>query len=125
MPIYEYRCDHCGHELETIQKVNEAPLKHCPACATEGLRKKISAAVFRLKGGGWYETDFKSDKKKNVAGDDNGGDKGTDNGAQTEKQGTKKESGSDKPSSSGATEGKSKSDSAGAVKSATSPAAKE
>ena len=72
MPIYEYRCGRCGHELEAIQKLDEAPLTTCPACATEGLKKKISAAVFRLRGSGWYETDFKSEKKKNVAGDDAG-----------------------------------------------------
>ncbi|PWG71147.1 zinc ribbon domain-containing protein, partial [Enterococcus hirae] len=73
MPIYEYRCGNCGHEFETIQKVSEAPLTRCPACAEETLKKKVSAAGFRLKGGGWYETDFKDKKKKNVAGEDKGG----------------------------------------------------
>ena len=66
MPIYEYRCDNCGHEMEVLQKVNEPPLVTCPECAAEALKKKISAAGFRLKGGGWYETDFKSGSKKNV-----------------------------------------------------------
>lgn len=80
MPIYEYRCDNCGHELETIQKVSEAPLTHCPACEQESLRKRVSAAAFRLKGGGWYETDFKSDKKRNVAGDEKASDGGKDGG---------------------------------------------
>ena len=70
MPIYEYRCDNCGHEFETIQKVSEAPLTTCPACEKEALRKKVSAVAFRLKGGGWYETDFKGDKKRNVAGEE-------------------------------------------------------
>ena len=70
MPIYEYRCDNCGHELEVLQKVNEAPLVTCPECAAEALKKKISAAGFRLKGGGWYETDFKSGSKKNVTSGD-------------------------------------------------------
>ena len=69
MPIYEYRCDNCAHEFETIQKVSDEPLKTCPACSQDALRKKVSAAGFRLKGGGWYETDFKNGKKKNVAGD--------------------------------------------------------
>ena len=68
MPIYEYRCEKCGHEFETIQKVSEEPLRTCPQCAEDALRKKVSAAGFRLKGGGWYETDFKSGSKKNVAG---------------------------------------------------------
>ena len=68
MPIYEYRCDNCGHELEAFQKLSEDPLRECPECSKEALIKKVSAAGFRLKGGGWYETDFKSGKKKNVAG---------------------------------------------------------
>lgn len=66
MPIYEYQCQACGHELETIQKLSEAPLTDCPACGKAELKKLISAAGFRLKGGGWYETDFKGSKKKNV-----------------------------------------------------------
>ena len=71
MPIYEYRCESCGHELEAIQKFSDAPLTECPSCETSSLKKLISAAAFRLKGGGWYETDFKqSDKKRNLAGDD-------------------------------------------------------
>ncbi len=120
MPIYEYRCDHCGHEFETIQKVGEPPLKLCPVCATEGLRKKISAAVFRLKGGGWYETDFKSDKKKNVAGDANSGDQGTDGGAQSQQQETKPGKGADQSAKSSEKAGKTKSDAASTTKSAAS-----
>jgi putative FmdB family regulatory protein len=68
MPIYEYQCEACSHELEALQKVNDAPLQVCPACQAPSLRKLISAAAFRLKGGGWYETDFKSGGKKNLAG---------------------------------------------------------
>lgn len=64
MPIYEYRCDACGHELEALQKINDAPLVECPACAADSLRRLISKPSFRLKGSGWYETDFKSDKEK-------------------------------------------------------------
>ena len=60
MPIYEYRCNSCGHELEAIQKMSDAPLLDCPACNKADLKKLISAAGFRLKGSGWYETDFKS-----------------------------------------------------------------
>jgi putative FmdB family regulatory protein len=74
MPIYEYLCERCGHEFETIQKFSEAPLRECPACHEAALVKKVSAAGFRLKGGGWYETDFKSGSKRNVAGDSGGGD---------------------------------------------------
>ena len=63
MPIYEYRCEKCGHELEAMQKMADAPLSDCPECHEPALKKLISAAGFRLSGGGWYETDFKSDKE--------------------------------------------------------------
>lgn len=70
MPIYQYQCKACGHELEAIQKISDAQLKICPQCSQPELSKQVTAAGFRLKGGGWYETDFKSgDKKKNLAGD--------------------------------------------------------
>lgn len=70
MPIYEYQCESCHHELEALQKISDEPLQECPNCGKPTLRKKISAAAFRLKGGGWYETDFKTGgKKKNLAGD--------------------------------------------------------
>lgn len=69
MPIYEYQCESCNHELEALQKLSDAPLVDCPACGKASLKKQISAAGFRLAGGGWYETDFKSGKKKNLAGD--------------------------------------------------------
>lgn len=69
MPIYEYQCKACGHEMEKLQRMSDAPLTDCPACDRAELRKKISAAGFRLKGGGWYETDFKTGGKKNLAGD--------------------------------------------------------
>jgi putative FmdB family regulatory protein len=67
MPIYEYKCDACGHVLDALQKVDEEPLKFCPSCSEETLRKLISAPSFRLKGSGWYETDFKKDNKRNLA----------------------------------------------------------
>ncbi len=69
MPIYEYQCESCSHSLEALQKLSDAPLVDCPACGKASLKKQISAAGFRLSGGGWYETDFKSGKKKNLAGD--------------------------------------------------------
>jgi len=69
MPIYEYQCRKCGHQLEVIQKVSDAPLTDCPECGAAELKKVISAAAFRLKGGGWYETDFKSGSKKNLHGE--------------------------------------------------------
>ncbi len=68
MPIYEYQCEVCGHLMETIQKISDPPRVDCPKCHKPGLKKMISAAGFRLKGGGWYETDFKSSgNKRNLA----------------------------------------------------------
>jgi putative FmdB family regulatory protein len=69
MPIYEYQCKACGHQLEKLQKINAAPLTDCPACDAAELARLVSAAGFRLAGGGWYETDFKSGSKQNLAGD--------------------------------------------------------
>ena len=66
MPFYDYRCEACGHELEVMQKISDAPLLECPECGEKTLVKLVSAAGFRLKGGGWYETDFKSGNKKNI-----------------------------------------------------------
>jgi putative FmdB family regulatory protein len=67
MPIYEYECTACGERLEAIQKISDDPLTDCPHCHKPALKKLLSAPAFRLKGGGWYETDFKSGKKKNLA----------------------------------------------------------
>ena len=64
MPIYEYRCGACGHELEALQKLSEAPLVACPSCHANSLVKQVSAAGFQLKGSGWYATDFKGGGKK-------------------------------------------------------------
>ena len=70
MPTYEYCCQACQHRLEAFQKMSDAPLTDCPACGKASLAKQISAGGFRLGGSGWYETDFKSGKKKNLAGGD-------------------------------------------------------
>jgi putative FmdB family regulatory protein len=72
MPFYEYECPKCGYHDEVLQKITDKPLTKCPSCHKPGLRKLMSAPVFRLKGSGWYETDFKSDKenKRNLAGPD-------------------------------------------------------
>ncbi|MCC5869002.1 MAG: zinc ribbon domain-containing protein [Gammaproteobacteria bacterium] len=69
MPIYEYRCGSCGHQLEALQKISDEHLTDCPACGESALRRLVSAPSFRLKGGGWYETDFKKDqdRKRNLA----------------------------------------------------------
>ena len=67
MPIYEYRCSSCGHELESLQKFSDAPLLACPACKQNALVKLMSAAGFQLKGSGWYATDFKGSGSKPAA----------------------------------------------------------
>ncbi len=69
MPFYEYQCKSCGHDLEAMQKINDPPLRKCPHCGKSQLQRLMSAPVFRLKGGGWYETDFKGDQdnKRNLA----------------------------------------------------------
>ena len=68
MPIYEYRCSACGHHLEALQKMSEGPLRKCPECGKSQLKRLVSASQFRLKGSGWYETDFKnkSETKRNL-----------------------------------------------------------
>lgn len=70
MPIYAYQCSACGHEMEALQKISDAPLTECPACHASTLSKQVTAAAFRLGGSGWYETDFKSGNKKNLASGD-------------------------------------------------------
>jgi len=70
MPIYEYECKQCGHKMEALQKMSDDPLSDCPECGKPELKKLVSAAGFRLKGGGWYETDFKGGSKKNLASND-------------------------------------------------------
>src|SRR5499426_1461687 len=91
MPIYEYRCSACGHHLEEMQKMSDAPLRKCPECGKSQLKRLVSAPQFRLKGSGWYETDFKnkSETKRNLvehAGVDSSeaADKSTDTAAKDE-----------------------------------------
>jgi putative FmdB family regulatory protein len=78
MPIYEYECQDCGHSLDALQKMSDAPLTDCPDCGKPSLRKRVSAPQFRLKGNGWYETDFKSGKKRNLADGDSASGNGSD-----------------------------------------------
>jgi len=76
MPIYEYECGGCGHRLEIIQRISDAPLKTCPSCHEDALRKLVSAAGFQLKGTGWYVTDFRDKGKAAAKKGDEGGEKG-------------------------------------------------
>lgn len=70
MPLYDYHCASCDHRLEALQKISAAPLVDCPACQAPALKKQLSVPGFRLGGTGWYETDFKTGVKKNLAGGD-------------------------------------------------------
>ncbi|RYY02459.1 MAG: zinc ribbon domain-containing protein [Gammaproteobacteria bacterium] len=89
MPIYEYQCESCGHSLEALQRLSDAVLVDCPACHKPALKKHISAAGFRLKGGGWYETDFKTGNKKNLANDAGSGSSGASSPAPAASTSTK------------------------------------
>jgi putative FmdB family regulatory protein len=92
MPIYEYTCGACGHHLEALQKMTESPLRKCPKCGKQQLKRLVSASQFRLKGSGWYETDFKdkNETKRNLVekggaeASDAGADKSTDKPAKEE-----------------------------------------
>jgi putative FmdB family regulatory protein len=122
MPIYEYRCEACDHEMDALQKMSDAPLTDCPACGAPALKKKISAVAFRLKGSGWYETDFKQNGRKNVVdANDKAGDKASDksgDSAKSDKTTSKTETTAKKPAANDA--GKSASDKPKATSQATS-----
>lgn len=113
MPIYEYQCQACQHELEALRKISDDPLLECPECGESALKKKVSAAAFRLKGGGWYETDFKTGNKKNLAG---GGESSGDTSGSSGSGDGKSSSSGD--SSAGNTDSKSKSTPSDSTKSA-------
>ncbi len=99
MPIYEYQCEECSHKLEKLQKMSDDPLKDCPACGKPQLKKLVSAAAFRLKGDGWYETDFKTGKKRNIIGAD-GGSSGSASNSDSSSGSGSSDSGSSSSSSS-------------------------
>lgn len=105
MPIYEYRCNACGHELEKLQRMSESPLTECPACGKPTLRRLISAAGFRLKGSGWYETDFKKDNKRNVV------ESAKDTGEKSSKKDDSSRTADSKPAEGGKKDSKPASDS--------------
>ena len=85
-PFYEYECSNCKFYVEALQKISDEPLKKCPSCKKQTLKKLVSAPVFRLKGEGWYETDFKSDKenKRNLVGEDKEPESKSDDSKKTE-----------------------------------------
>jgi len=102
MPFYEYECSACKFYVEALQKISDPPLKKCPSCKKQTLKKLVSAPSFRLAGSGWYETDFKSDKesKRNLVGEDkdSGSESNADSGAPAKPAETKAgEAKADKP----------------------------
>lgn len=97
MPIYEYQCASCGHQLEVIQKVSDEPLRDCPECGEGALSKLVSAAGFRLGGSGWYETDFKSKNKRNLKDGDSGDGGKPGNNSESKDKGKDKGKESGKP----------------------------
>jgi putative FmdB family regulatory protein len=121
MPIYEYLCGECGHKLDALQKLSDEPLVHCPHCAAPALKRQMSAPSFRLKGGGWYETDFKNDKRRNIAESESKGDGKADAKADGKTE-AKPDGKVDKPDSKPA-EGKDKSEGKSADKPSAKPAA--
>ncbi len=93
MPIYEYQCRNCEHSLDALQKISDDPLTDCPECGESRLKRLISAPRFRLKGSGWYETDFKTGEKRNLAtGDSEKSVKKTDKESDGKSESTQKKS---------------------------------
>jgi putative FmdB family regulatory protein len=92
MPIYEYACKDCGYTFDALQKMSAEPLVECPECGKPELKKLVSAPNFRLKGSGWYETDFKKDNRRNLV---EGAEKKVSSGEKSDADGKKKD-GSDK-----------------------------
>lgn len=121
MPIYEYRCQDCGHELEKLQRMSDDPLTDCPACGKPQLKRLVSAAGFRLKGGGWYETDFKQGNQRNLAGGDSDSGKKSDAGGDSASSEKSSGKASDKASgqSSGQASEKAAKKTAGSTKAST------
>lgn len=128
MPFYEYECSACKHHTEVLQKISDGPLRKCPQCGKQALKRLISAPVFRLKGGGWYETDFKSDgeQKRNLAGSEEAAESKPETKSEDSKSTEAKpaEKAEAKPAESKPAEKASSSSSKSAAKSAAKPAVK-
>ncbi len=103
MPIYEYQCTQCDHSLEALQKISYEPLTICPNCDNPTLNKLVSAASFRLKGGGWYETDFKTGDKKQLAESDSSSKSTNGTSGSKKESSTKKEAAAPKSDSKNST----------------------
>lgn len=86
MPIYGYVCKSCEHRFDVLQKMSDDPLVHCPDCGEASLQKELSAPKFRLKGSGWYETDFKTGSKRNLHGESSSSGKAGDSAKKADKK---------------------------------------
>ena len=102
MPIYEYRCDSCGHQQEFLQKVSDAPLTVCPECGKPAFKQLVTAAGFQLKGSGWYGTDFrnKSSSKPAAKNESKGDSTGGESTGSESKSGGEAKSSESKPTES-------------------------
>ncbi len=109
MPIYEYLCKKCDHALDALQKIADAPLVDCPSCGEAALKRLLSAPRFRLKGQGWYETDFKKDNQRNLAAGDKEPAKSESKSSDDKSSGdkAKKDKSSDKPKAKSTSDNKS------------------
>jgi putative FmdB family regulatory protein len=106
MPIYEYQCAACGHQMEAFQKIAEEPLTTCPACQHSPLNKLVSAAGFQLKGTGWYATDYRDKAKPKASKSEETNPAGSDSGAETKSSETKGDASQANNSSSSSTAAK-------------------
>ena len=116
MPIYEFQCQHCGGRIEELMRLSDPAPTDCPSCKQPGLKRMLSAPSFRLAGSGWYETDFKKDGKRNIAGD-SGGDAKASGGADSKSDA--------KPESKSEAKSEAKSESKGDSAKPAAPAASE
>jgi putative FmdB family regulatory protein len=108
MPIYEYLCKKCDHTVDVLQKMADAPLVDCPSCGEAALKRLLSAPRFRLKGKGWYETDFKKDNQRNLAGDkETAKADSKSSGSKSSGDKAKKDKSSDKPKAKSTSDNKS------------------
>ena len=99
MPIYAYKCESCGHAKDVLQKMSDAPLTDCPACAATTFKKQLTAAGFQLKGSGWYATDFKGGGKSSAPDGDKSDTAESGSGTSGESKGDDSKSGESKSDS--------------------------
>lgn len=112
MPIYEYRCSSCGFQKEYLRKVRDPVLTVCPKCSKRTFSKMLTAAGFRLKGSGWYATDFKNSRSAEKSGGEGKSDVKTESKTESKSEGKSKGKGESKRG--GSTETKSEAAGCGA-----------